>query len=52
MQAYSTLANFGRYQPLRAIHAVTAADGSELPLLQAREAGDVLQPGVPCCWAT
>ena len=46
MQAYSTLANFGRYQPLRAIHAVTAADGSELPLLQAREAGDVLQPGV------
>lgn len=46
MQAYSTLANFGRYQPLRAIHAVTAADGSELPRKTEPGAGDVLQPGV------
>lgn len=46
MQAYSTLANHGRFQPLRAIRAVTAADGSELPRLVTQEAQDALQPGV------
>lgn len=46
MQAYSTLANHGRFQPLQAIRAVTAADGSELPRQNERESADVLQPGV------
>lgn len=46
MQAYSTLANHGRFQPLQAIRAVTAADGSELPRQNARESADVLHPGV------
>ena len=46
MQAYSTLANYGRYQPLAAIRAVTLADGSELPRLDAPDGGDVLHPGV------
>ena len=46
MQAYSTLANHGRFQPLHAIRSVTAADGSELPLLVPRESQDVLQTGV------
>lgn len=46
MQAYGTLANYGRYQPLSAIRAVTLADGSEVPRLDAPESGDVLHPGV------
>ncbi len=46
MQAYSTLANYGRYQPLSAIRAVTLADGSELPRRDAPDGGDVLHPGV------
>lgn len=46
MQAYATLANHGRHQPLSAIRAVTAADGSELPRQAARDAADVLQPGI------
>ncbi len=46
MQAYSTLANYGRFQPLSAIRAVTLADGSEVPRVNAPDSGDVLHSGI------